>query len=440
MNIGIVGAGAAGLSAAYDFTKAGHNVNVFESAPFIGGQASTIEVEGGRIERGYHHLFTNDSDIIELMDEMGIKDDLQWFPSTVGIYTGDRVYNFITPLDLMRFSPLPVLDRIRLGLITLRLRRHKDWRSLETYTANDWILEHAGPRVHGVVWGPLLTGKFGEAASKVGMPWFWSKIQTRFASRRGFGREVLGYLPKSFDVVFDTLRSEIETAGGKVLLETPVERVLVKNGMAQGLRFRLPNGTVEERNFDLILATVPSFTFIKLVELPEEYRSMLTGVEYLAASVIILEMDRPLTSVYWMNIADDEIPFLGIIEHTNLIPSENYNGNHLLYLTNYFDRRNPLFNWTGEKLLEHYLPYLHRFNHDFERSWIKRFHYNKVSAAQPIIGTNYSSNLPDHRTPVRQLYLANTTQIYPEDRGTNYSVRMGRQVASMMMTDAAAGI
>ena len=60
-----------------------------------------------------------------------------------------------------------------------------------------------------------------------------------------------------------------------------------------------------------------------------------------------------------------------------------------------------------------------------------------MDAAQPIIGTGYSEKMPAHRTPVRGVYLANTAQVYPEDRGTNYSVRMGRMIAKMVMKDLA---
>ena len=56
MNIGIIGAGIAGLAAALRLTKAGHQVTLYEGAPFLGGQASTFDVGGGRLEKGYHHL------------------------------------------------------------------------------------------------------------------------------------------------------------------------------------------------------------------------------------------------------------------------------------------------------------------------------------------------------------------------------------------------
>ncbi|MDP6823882.1 MAG: NAD(P)/FAD-dependent oxidoreductase [Dehalococcoidia bacterium] len=433
MRIGVIGAGAAGLAAAYDFASAGHGVAVYEAAPFVGGQASTIEVGGGRLERGYHHLFTNDFAILDLMDDLGTGASMRWIPSSVGIYTDQKVYRWSTPIDLLRFGALSLRDRVRMGMVAKRLQRMKDWRALEDITAAEWIRENAGASIYQKVWEPLLRGKFGDRFENVAMPWFWSKIQTRFASRDRLGREKLGYPVNSFDEVFDTLVERIRSMGGEVHLESPVARVLVENGTANGLRVKHPDGTETGESFDLVLSTVPSFAFPDLVDLPEAYRKKLNAVEYMGAVVMILEMTHPLTSVYWMNIADHEVPFLGLIEHTNLMPKEMYGGSNVLYLTNYVERPSELFSMSSEQLLDVYAPHLSRFNSEFDRSWITRVHHNRVSAAQPVIPMNYSQHIPEHQTPVSNLFLANTTQIYPEDRGTNYSVRMGREVAAAML-------
>jgi protoporphyrinogen oxidase len=436
LKIGIIGAGAAGLAAAYDLSSRGHKVVVYESAPFIGGQASTIRVGGGPLERGYHHLFTNDSAIIGLMEDLGIGDALKWYPSRVGTYTSGKVYKTTTPIDLLRLGALPFMDRIKLGLFALRVKRIKDWRGLEDQTADYWLRERLGGMAYEKVWAPLLKGKFGDYYDQIGMPWFWSKIQTRFASRQGIrGREMLGYPDGSFDTVFDRLKSAIESQDGEIHLSTPVVKVDVFDGVAKALAVRPEGGEETRRAFDCILSTVPSFSFPELVDLPEDYLERLTGVHYLAAVVVVLEMSRPLTSFYWMNIADPEVPFLGLIEHTNMLPKEWYGGNNVLYITNYLDRSDGLFKLSKDELVDLYLPHLVKFNPEFDRSWVTAVHYNSLSAAQPIIGTNYSQVIPDHRTPVERLYLANTTQIYPEDRGTNYSIQMGRELAGMIMDD-----
>ncbi len=436
MRVGIIGAGAAGLAAAYELVNEGHSATVYEAAPFVGGQASTIEVGGAPLERGYHHLFTNDKAMLDLMEELGVEGSVRWIPSRVSTYANGKIYPFVTPFDLLRFKPLSILDRFRLGLLTLRLQRMKDWHSLEHLTAAEWIQSEGTDGIYRNMWDPLLRGKFGKYHDRIAMPWLWAKFQSRVSSRKGiFGREMLGYPEKSFDEIFEALVGHIESHGGAVHLNTPVERIVVDGNRATGLRVRGDDGEVAEEPFDVVLATAPSFNFLELVDLPGEYRERVAGIHYMAAVVVIFEMSHPLTDTYWMNIADDDVPFLGLIEQTNLMPVENYGGNYVLYLTNYLDREDEMYKMSQDELVAHYLPHLKKFNPDFEESWVKKIHYNAVSAAQPIIEAGYSARIPAHQTPIDRLWLANTTQIYPEDRGTNYSVRMGREVAGMMMRD-----
>ena len=167
--------------------------------------------------------------------------------------------------------------------------------------------------------------------------------------------------------------------------------------------------------------------------LPQDYQQRLSDVTYLSAVLAILVLDRPLSEKYWLNIADRSIPFVGIIEQTNFVSPELYGGNHVVYLTNYPATDEPIYQMPPEELLEEYLPHLSRINPNFDRSWIVDYHHHKVDAAQPIIGVNYGQQIPDLRTPIPALYLANTTQIYPEDRGTNYSVKLGRKVAQLVV-------
>ena len=441
MKVGIVGGGAAGLAAAYELGKQGHQAIVYERAPFLGGQASTFDVNGARLERGYHHLFTGDTDILDLVDEIGLGDRMRFFESKVGTLYDGKIYNFVTPLDLLRFKPLSFIDRVRLGLMTLRVRRIKDWRKLENVTADDWLREHSGKGPYDVFWGPMLRGKFGEEQyDKVGMAWVWGKVHTRFASRgRGLAKEMLGYPMGSFGEVFDLLGETVSEQGGAVHLNRAVTKIVVEGGRAVGLEIEGVDGTESADGFDAIIATTHSYMFMKLAPtLPEEYRAKLAGVNYLAAVLLILVLDRPLSHIYWLNVADRSIPFVGVIEQTNMISPEHYGGKHVVYLSNYLHREHPLYDLDHEGLLAEYLPHLRKINPDFDPTWIQTSYHHRVNAAQPVIGPDYSERIPEHRTPISGLYLANTTQVYPEDRGTNYSVRMGRNVARMAVQDAGA--
>ena len=438
MKVGIIGGGAAGLAAALALVKQGHGAEVFEAAPFLGGQASTFEVGGGRLERGYHHLFMSDTHMVRLIHELGLGHKLNWIESKVGLFYGGRIWKFSTPKDLLTFSPLNIQDRVRLGLVTLYLQRTRNGLKFEGETAAEWLRKRVGQKAYEVIWEPLLRGKFGEHYAEISMAWLWGKIYLRVASRgKPWDREKLGYPMGSFGEVFDVLGKRIEELGGQVNISAMVNRVVVEEGRATGLEVRTGGDDQEIRSYDAVIATTPSYVFTRLVPpLPDSYSKNLTGATYLSAVLLILEMNRPLSPMYWMNIADRNLPFVGVIEQTNLVDPSLYGGKHIVYLTNYPSRENPIYQMTAEELANEYMGHLKKINPEFDPSWVDAYHHHKVDAAQPIIGVDYSQRIPDLRTPIPGLYLANTTQIYPEDRGTNYSIRLGQEVADAVLADA----
>ncbi|MDP6549054.1 MAG: NAD(P)/FAD-dependent oxidoreductase [Dehalococcoidia bacterium] len=437
MRVGIIGGGVAGLAAAYELTKRGHYAEVFEQAPFLGGQASTFDVGGGRLERGYHHLFVSDMDMTELIHELGLGEKLAWLESQGGLYHDGKIWSFSTPMDLLRFKPLSLFSRVRVGFWTFVLQKTKNWGKFEGITAKDWLSGHMGRRGYEVIWEPLLRGKFGEYHDQVSMTWLWGKIYLRVASRgKGLQKERLGYPMGSFGEVIDTLRDRIVEQGGEVHISAGVKRVAVVDGVAAGLEAVLPGQEPEVKEYDAVIATTPSYVFTRLAPpLPDGYREKLEGVKYLSAVLMVLVMDRPLSPKYWMSIADTSMPFVAVIEHTNMIDKSLYGGHHMVYLSNYPNPDSELYRASPEELLDQFEPHLRKINPDFDRAWVLEYHHHRIDGAQPIIGINYGERVPDHRTPFKNLYLANTTQIYPEDRGTNYSVRLGRRVARMVLDD-----
>jgi len=427
LKVGIVGGGIAGLSAAYELSKGGQEVSVFESGPELGGQLATFEVGDSRIEKYYHHIFSNDYDVIRLIEELDLSERLEWLESRVGFFCGGKAYDFVTPADLLRFTPISLVDRVRLGLVGLYLRRYANWRNFEGVTARDWIMRYAGKRNYEVVWGPLLKGKFGDRAGEVGMVWFWGKVHQRFASRTKGAKERLGYLKGSFGLVVDRLAQRIGAAGG-VIYHQPVGRIVVEGGRAIGLE-----AASQFHPFDAIVATVPSPVFLELVpELPEPYSAQLRRTRYQSALCLVLILKKSLSPIYWLNISDPSMPFPLVVEHTNLADKSNYGGMNIIYVSNYVAQESPLYQMSPEKLLDEYLPHLRKINPEFNLSWIEEWRLFREEAAQPIVTINYSRDIPDQRTPIHGLYLANTVQSYPEDRAVNTSVRLGLMAAKQV--------
>jgi protoporphyrinogen oxidase len=336
-------------------------------------------------------------------------------------------------MDLLRFKPLPLIDRVRLGLTGLYLRRQKKWAGYEKVTAWQWIKRYAGRKALDVVWGPLLRGKFADQAEEVAMAWLWSKISLRFSSRKsGVGsREQLGYMMGSFGVYIRELERRIR-AGAIVETSAPVAQITVSDGRAAGVVLQ------DGRRFDAdaVIACVPSERFLPMAPpLGAEYERRVSAARWQWALCYVLALKQSLSPIYWLNISDPDTPFIAVVEHTNFIEKERYGGLNLVYLSNYLTPNHPWFSLSDEELDELYLPHLAKFNPEFSRDWVVNRWVFKGPNAQPVIRRNYRNDLPDHRTPVPGLYLANMQQIYPEDRGQNYSIRMGDQVAKMAMED-----
>ena len=460
MKVIIVGAGVGGLAAALALAQHGHAVAVVEAGPIAGGQVRTFNPAGegreSRLEAFYHHLFRSDTDIVALIEELGLGADLAWIDSNVGLAVDGKNYPFIGALDLLRFDRVSWLTRVRLGLTALWLRRFEDWPRYEGQRAAEWIRRWVGREGYDAVWGPLLRAKFGEHAEDVALVWFWGKIHLRFASREGSGarkggplgfvkgllaKEQLGYLRGSFGRLTDALVDAITARGGTLTLGAPVERVLVEDGRAVGVVLGGAHAG-EELRADAVLATVPSGLLARIA--PEiaqrdaRYAEMLAAVQYQWATVLVLALDRPLSSIYWLTMTDADCPFVVAVEQTNFMSAADYGGRHIVYLSNYVDPGDPIIEESEAQVLDRYEPYLRRINPAFDRAWILESWWFKDRAGQPIVHWRYHETIPPHRTPIAGLYLANTAQVYPEDRGQNYSIRMGVRVARLLEADLAA--
>jgi len=445
----VIGAGVAGLTAGYELAKKGWAVDVYERWPGLGGQAATLDLgDGVLVERYYHHLFTSDRDIASLYRELGLPDAIEWLPSSVAFFRDGRSHAFTTPLDLLRFPPVSLLSRLRVGLAVLRIQREQSVQPFESVTAGEWIARAMGAEAWTKIWRPLLRGKFGDRAEDISMAWLWSKLTLRRQVRgREAKGEVLGYPRGTFEPLFRALADAIEERGGRVSTDRPAAGLrggdgsleLVPGAPGSFRRGHDPRSfetpAVAER-YDAVVATVPNGVFEQLLEAPlaerlaPGYLARLRSIEYDAALCLMLELDRPFGGVYWTNVADPELPFVGLVEQTNLVAPERYGGRHILYVANYVPQGDPMLSLTSDELLERYTPGLRRVNPAFDRAWVRRAWLHSEPDAQPIVDVGYRERIPPLQTGIPGLVLANTTQIYPEDRGTNYAVRLGRQAAA----------
>ncbi len=433
--VAVIGGGLTGLVAADRLLAAGLPVTVFEKYPEAGGLVGVCEVGGAPLERFYHHLFTSDVDYVDLARDLGLDGEILWLSSRMGFFTAGRLWDFGTPASLLRFAPLGVAGRLQFVLSTLRLRGERDWRRLEGETAAGWMRRNGFGKAYETVWGPLLAQKYGARAEEIGLVWLWGKIALRSRSRSASGLgERLGYMRGSFGRGIAALLARVRSRGGDVRTARPVRLVAREGG---GLRVETAGGA---EAFEKVLSTVALPELLRIAPgLPEELRGRWARVAYAHALCPLLELDRRLTPYYWLNVGDASLPFGGVIEQTNLLPPDWYGGRHVVYLSNYVLPDDPRWRMRDEELWRLYLPALARVRPGFDESWVLARRIFRGEYAQPVVGARYSELLPGLRTEVPGLYTACMAQIYPEDRGQNYAVRLGRQAADALLADAGRG-
>jgi protoporphyrinogen oxidase len=315
MDVGIVGAGITGLTAAYDLARQGHSVTVYEARPYAGGLAAGFRDArwDWALERFYHHWFASDSDVIELIKELGADEQLFFPRPTTSIYSGGKVYPFDSPIRVLRFNPVPFLGRLRVGLVTLYLRLLRNWKPLEGTSAEEWTRRAVGATTYDILWKPMLISKFGEENYRdVNMAWFWARLHKRTPK--------LGYFVGGFQGFIDLLVERVQEHGGAVRLNSHVRRIH-RNGKGIGLELQAG----DERHSRVIATCSPHMLRDRTPELPADYVAGLTALKSMGAVVLILALKRRMTeSHYWINIpAGEGLPFMGLVEHTNYISSEH---------------------------------------------------------------------------------------------------------------------
>ena len=434
--IAIIGGGLAGLTAAHDLTRNANgrrpSITIYEASPNLGGLAAGFK---GRaewdwpLEHFYHHIFTNDDAILGLVEELGISHLVDVLNPDTAMFFEGKSYAFDSPLRLLSFPHLPLIDKLRMGFVIAYLRYHPrpPWQSFDKQLADEWLERWMGARSYAKLWQPMLEGKFDTFYDRVNLAWFWARIYKRTKD--------LGYFKGGFQSFVDSLSTQVEKQEVLVRREAMVTEI---RALPSG-KFEVVSGDNAPEEFDVVLSTVSPGLMQRLApDLPAAYLSELNALESMGAVVLTVALDRQLLTdgTYWVNVPKPAgIPFLALVEHTNMVSAEHYAGDHLLYIGNYLKTDHAHFDMSADELLEEFLPHLSVFNSDFDRSWVTGAWVHSAKYAQPVPTVGYADTIPDIRTPLPGLYFASMSQVYPWDRGTNYAVEMGKNVAKLIQED-----
>jgi protoporphyrinogen oxidase len=425
----IVGGGITGLVAAYLAARNGLSVRVLEGSESFGGLLGTFPIGGTRLEHYYHHFFTHDAEINWLLRDLGLEDRLFFKRTTMGVLRNGCIFNFNGLSDLLRFSPLSVPNKFRFILSSAYLGKIANWRNNEDISALEWFRRFAGRQTTSVLWEPLLRIKFGPYVDEVPLSWMIGRLRQRMNSRKGAGEERLGYLKGSLHELLQALLATLRQMNVELHLSQKVEGISVQAGGVQGIRTQDQTWPVKQ-----VLATLPTLYLVPLVAAAGEsgLARALERIRYFGAVCVVLELDRPLTPVYWLNVADPGSPFGGVIEQTNFLSPELYGGHHIAYLSRYFAPEEEIASWSGEEIARRMIEALPKVNPAFRESWLRDVHYFRTRTAATVCDRFFSKKVPCCRTPIDGFYIASMPHVYPDERSVNNSIRVAAEACRVM--------
>lgn len=407
MRIGIIGAGISGLSAAQALAGRGHDIAVFERDAELGGLVSTCDLDGTRVERYYHFLCGGDDGYFDLCRDLGIADRIRFRRAPTGFFYEGREYGFSTPLDLLRFTPIPLAQRLRFGAFALEARMRTEWRQLDELAARPWLIDRIGERAYEVIWRPLLALKFGGLQDTISAAWVWHRLH-RVARSKGR----MGYLEGGTGFLLDTLARHLGERDVALHTNTPVARILDAGGQVRGLE--LADGSVFECNRVVSTAPLPVLAGL-LTRGWDEYAGALRRIHYVGVVCVVFKLARNVTRNFWLNINDRAIQSNGIIEYTNLNPMEKKDG-HIVYVPYYVPTDHPLYLATDDEVVRRSWAALPRIAPGLsERDVIARRVFRSAHA-QAVCPTHFLPTIPDGEAPLRGLHLLDSVFLYPEDR------------------------
>jgi len=403
--IAIIGGGITGLVAGYRLLQKGYGVTIFEKEEELGGLLGSFKIEGKSLEKAYHHIFKTDKYIIGLIRELGLEKKLKWFNGSTAMLVDQKFWPFNGALDLLNFRPLGIIDKFRLGLVKIYLEKENNWRKFENVLAYQWMERWCGEKAYKIIWEPLLKGKFANRYQDISMAWLWARIHTRGNSREK-GGEKLGYLMGGFGQIIKELENRIKKLNGKIILN---------------YGFNPSKSPFDKGDFNKIISS-----------------EVLPNVDYLGAITAVFSSTQNLSKFYWHNVADPKSPFVVMIQHTNLVPSTEYQDKEVYYLGTYLPQNHRYFSTEDKIIWQEFFAYLKKIIPEFDQKQISEKYVFKFETAQHIVTGNYKTKFNPSKSPFDKgdlnsiIINVNFANIYPEDRGINFGVREGEKITNLI--------
>lgn len=475
-NIAIVGSGFLGMTLALRLADSGHKVTLYEAANEIGGLASAWSIGDVVWDKHYHVTLASDSYTRKIVDELGLGDQFKWVETKTGFYTGGKLYSMSDTLEFLRFPPLGLVGKLRLGATIFYASRVKDWKKLEKVSVEQWLTRLSGKTTFEKIWKPLLIAKLGDAYQETSAAFIWATIQRMYAARNsGLKKEMFGYVRGGYARVLERFSEVLLKKGVEIRLNARVESVnrapnsKIRVTTAEARRHKDIKPSVLKRRtkyatfkaaaavtagfsgafltepdlnpgklvtfprteageiFDHVILTCPSNIAAEMIpELTRLEKNDLASVRYQGIVCASVLTKKPLSTFYVTNITDDA-PFTGIIEMSALVDKRDLGGNSLIYLPKYAAPDDEMFARGDAEIEELFLGSLERMYPQFTRKDVVEFKVSRVRQVFPLPVLNYSAGLPSMKTSIDGVHVVNSSHIVNGTLNVNETVALAER-------------
>lgn len=436
-NWAVVGGGMLGLTLAHKLAQSGKKVTLYESAPSFGGLAGAWQLGDITWDRHYHVTLLSDTHLRSLLNELGLEKEMRWVETRTGFYTDEKLYSMSNTVEFLKFPPLNLLGKIRLGGTIFYASKITDWKKLERIPVADWLKNLSGKRTFEKIWLPLLRAKLGENYRQTSAAFIWATIARMYAARRtGLKKEMFGYVHGGYARILGRFAEVLRDEGVTLKLNSAISKA---RSTAQGtIKIEISDGTSAE--FDHLVFTTPSSVAANTCEeLASEEKQKLQGIQYQGIICASVLLKKPLAGFYVTNITADWVPFTAVIEMSALVDPAEFGGHSLIYLPKYVTADDPLINASDKEIEEKFIAALERMYPHLTREDVMAFKVSRVRNVFPLPILNYSDKVPAIQTSLPGIFIVNSTQILNGTLNVNEGVKLAEQALPQLLAARKAG-
>jgi protoporphyrinogen oxidase len=419
---GIIGGGIMGMTLALRLAQKGYKITILESSPKLGGLTSAIEMDGVVWDRFYHVILMSDLNTRKIIKEIGLENELNWVETKTGFFSDGKLYSMSNIFEFLKFPPINLIDKIRLGLTIIAASLIKDWKRMEGIPVEKWLIRWSGKRVFEKIWSPLLKSKLGDYYKETSASFILTTIQRMYAARRtGLKKEMFGYVSGGYDKINSAFEEKLKNIGVTIIINTQVKQVIKD----QLNKMVIETTSLDNYQFDEVISTLSSDISVQIApSLSNEEIENHKAIKYLGVICPSILLKRPISKYYVTNIIDTWPPFTGIIEMTALVDPKELGSRSLVYLPKYVEPGNDLFNKSEKELREYFLNPLFKMYPELSENDVICWNVSSAKRVFALPTLHYSKKLPPVTTSLKGYFIINSAQIINSTLNVNETVQV----------------